>query len=69
MPIGPGKYDHLCTYVREATQASTAIVIVIGGNNGSGFSIQSLVQLPPDVVANLLDQVSKEIRDSMREKQ
>ncbi len=40
MPSGPGKYDPLCTYVREQTRAKAAIVIIVGGEKGSGFSVQ-----------------------------
>lgn len=39
---GPGKYDDICTIVRENTQALGAIIIVIGGNKGSGFSVQTI---------------------------
>lgn len=38
--FGPGRYDDLCTYVREQSQAAGAIVIVLGGNRGFGFSVQ-----------------------------
>jgi len=40
MTIGKGKYDDLCTTVREQTQAGAAFVIVLNGNKGSGFSAQ-----------------------------
>jgi hypothetical protein len=40
MPMGPGKYDDLTTYVREKTDARAVIVLVLDGNKGSGFSIQ-----------------------------
>jgi hypothetical protein len=29
--IGPGKYDHLATHVREASKAEAVIVIVLNG--------------------------------------
>jgi hypothetical protein len=41
MPVGPGKYDAECTQVREATGASLVAVIVIGGKQGQGFSVQA----------------------------
>jgi hypothetical protein len=41
MPEGPGKYDALCTTVREATDAEAAIVIIVGGFEGPGFSVQT----------------------------
>lgn len=35
---GPGKYDQLCTMVREEAGAEGgAIVIIFDGNQGSGF--------------------------------
>lgn len=41
MPIGPGKYDDLCTVVRERSSAMMALVIILGGKRGSGFSVQA----------------------------
>lgn len=41
MALGPGIYDDLCTYVREKAQADGAILIVLGGQNGSGFACQA----------------------------
>jgi hypothetical protein len=38
--IGPGKYDGICTVARETAGAEAAIVIIINGNKGSGFSVQ-----------------------------
>lgn len=60
---GNGKYDDLCTYVREQAQASAAFVIVVGGNKGSGFSVQTslpiemLLRLP-----DLLEDLAKRVR-------
>lgn len=44
MALGPGKYDALCTYVRETAQAEGAAVIVWGGIEGVGFSVQASVE-------------------------
>jgi hypothetical protein len=41
MAIGPGRYDDLCTIVREQAQAAGAIVIVIDGKAGDGFACQA----------------------------
>ena len=44
MTFGPGKYDDLCTYVREQSagvEEGGALVIIIGGNKGPGFSLQA----------------------------
>jgi hypothetical protein len=40
MTVGPGKYDDLCTHVREEAQAVGSVVVVIQGKYGSGFSVQ-----------------------------
>lgn len=65
MPLGPGKYDDLCTLVRARAgigeQGGGVIVIVMGGNRGSGFSVQAdlatTLALP-----DLLESVAAEIR-------
>ena len=61
MPDGPGKYDDLCTLVRERAGADGAIVIVFSGTLGSGFSVQLT---PPmlAVVPGVLERVAAEIR-------
>lgn len=41
MAEGPGKYDELCTHVRVESAAECAIVIVVNGIQGSGFSVQA----------------------------
>lgn len=41
MALGEGKYDDLCTLVRERAKAHGAIVLVLGGEHGSGFSVQA----------------------------
>jgi hypothetical protein len=51
MPDGPGKYDDITTTVREATGARGVVVVVLGGNRGSGFS----VQCPPAAFAALTE--------------
>lgn len=64
---GPGKYDDICTVARERTDAQAAIVIIINGVLGSGFSLQSE---HPDVVVQLpdmLETMAKEIREIITE--
>ena len=63
MAIGPGKYDDLCTIVREEAEASLALVIIVKGKKGSGFSIQGedlsdLVYLS-DLLRNTADQIEQ----------
>lgn len=63
MPIGPGKYDDLCTTVRKSAEADTALVIILNGKKGSGFSVQTadlgvLAQLPA-LLRNTADQIEQ----------
>lgn len=62
MTAGPGKYDDLATYVREQAQARGVVVIVIEGDKGSGFSVQTtgtfVIRLPTLLrsIADTLDE-------------
>lgn len=49
--MGSGKYDDLCTMVREMAGAEGAIVIIANGLLGGGFS----AQLPTHLLAGLPD--------------
>jgi hypothetical protein len=71
MPLGPGKYDDLCTDIREYVglggselqSGGGVILIVIGGDRGNGFSCQADLEttlLLPD----LLEDMAKQIRES-----
>ena len=63
MTLGPGKYDAQCTAAREASGAEGAILIILGGARGDGFS----AQLPPHalvMVPAILREVAKQIEDS-----
>lgn len=63
MPMGPGVYDHECTRVRKRTKASGVALIVIGGDKGSGFSVQAdaLITL---TLPEMLESMAKQIRAS-----
>jgi hypothetical protein len=61
MAIGPGKYDHLCTYVREQAHADAVLLIVLGGNLGNGFSCQSATEDLQKVLPSLLRQIAVQI--------
>lgn len=66
MALGPGKYDALCTLVRQRAHARAALVIVLEGSSGTGFSMQA----PPDVTFSLpeiLRTVADEIDASFKE--
>ena len=45
MAMDASKYDHLCARVRQETQANAVMLIVVGGPNGSGYSMQALETL------------------------
>lgn len=62
MALGPGKYDDICTVVREETNADLAIVIVMGGKLGNGFSCQTHDPSLMGEVAAMLEQIAKQIR-------
>jgi hypothetical protein len=63
--IGPGKYDDVCTIVREKTDALTAIVIILDGNKGSGFSIQThrIGVVNVDALADMLEHIARQLRE------
>jgi len=65
MPLGPGKYDALCTLVREEAKAAAAIVIVVGGDRGHGFSVQANETAALALPA-LLEQIAAEMRRSQK---
>lgn len=62
MATGPGKYDDICTYVRDAAQAEGVLIIVINGEKGSGFSAQLTGQLAAEV-PDMLENMAKQIRE------
>lgn len=60
--FGPGKYDDICTYVREQAEALGAIVIIFQGKHGHGFScqlpIEAILSIP-----DILGQIATQIED------
>jgi hypothetical protein len=66
MPMGPGRYDHLCTYVREAAQAKGALVIIIDGKHGPGFACQADA-LTTASLPDILEQVARQIREGFQQ--
>ena len=68
MAIGPGKYDELCTLVRERagiTERGGVFVIVIGGNKGNGFSVQA-DPITTMIAADLLEHIANQIRSDVQ---
>jgi hypothetical protein len=66
MPLGPRKYEDLYTQVREQAQARSAMVFILNGTSGSGFSVQAdlatHVKLP-----EIFENVAAQIRAALRE--
>lgn len=67
MPIGPGKYDDICSFVRKAVgigdDGGGVIVIVFGGTRGNGFSCQADL-LTTLALPEVLEDVARQIRKS-----
>ena len=61
MALGPGKYDDLCTYVRKQAEADGAMVVVMNGNRGSGFSTQGDAVIISATIA-ILEQVLAQLK-------
>lgn len=68
MPLGPGKYDELCSYVLEKSKALAAIVIVVSGNRGSGMGVKEDFELAggryhilrlPKVLRKIAEEIEK----------
>lgn len=64
MPIGPGKYDDLCTHVREKAKAEGAAVIIFNGSEGSGFSVQASMRFHL-VISVVLEAMACDIRKGL----
>ena len=62
--LGAGKYDNACTVARLMTRAEVALVIILNGDKGSGFSMQGdeAARITVEKVAELLEAVAAEIR-------
>ena len=67
MAFGAGKYDDICTYVRQQVGVTEGgggvLLIVLGGNKGNGFACQSdaatLLALP-DILENVAAQIRRD---------
>jgi hypothetical protein len=45
MALGPGKYDAFVTHIREQTNAEGVMLLVVGGDKGSGYSVQATLEV------------------------
>lgn len=63
--IGPGKYDDLCTKVREEAGGGDTgvILLILRGNKGNGFSCQATLHDTlrlPNLLREVADQIEKD---------
>ena len=61
--INQGKYDDVCSVVREGTQAEGAMLIILNGEFGSGFSAQlpmDFMKKIPGVLRSMANHIEKE---------
>ena len=65
MTIGPGKYDDLCSSVREHAGAAGAVLLVIGGSRGSGLSVQASAGVQM-LLPELLEELAQTIRADLK---
>ena len=61
MPIGPGKYDDICTTARKQTGAQGCLLIILGGDKGNGFSCQA-DPMTTFTLPDLLEDIARQIR-------
>lgn len=67
--FGPGKYDDLCTHVRNEARADAAIVIIFGGSKGNGFSTQGPIELQmqlPQLLRAVALQIERDTKPGMK---
>lgn len=63
MATGPGKYDDIATFARTTTGARAAIVLILEGLRGSGFSVQTDASIDPLRLADMLEYIARDLRN------
>lgn len=63
---GGGKYEELAEYAAQKAQAEFVVVIVMGGNQGSGFSLRGTrgeaLYSVPTVLRHMADEIEKDLQ-------
>jgi hypothetical protein len=57
-----GKYKHLADIARIAADAEAVVLVVLNGNDGSGFSVQAgsgLRELLPTILRRVAEDISR----------
>ena len=62
MAAGPSKYNDACTAVRESTQAEAVVLLVLNGDRGTGFAVQTHSEHISAALPDLLEHMAREIR-------
>ena len=71
MALGAGKYDHLCTQAREGAKAKGAILIILGGDGGTGgmtFSVQATPEATmrlPEMLRAVASMIEEDIKSDL----
>lgn len=65
MPEGAGKYDDLCVDVLTKTNAECVVVMVVNGNRGNGFSVNSVNHKIVFEIPEMLEHMAEQIRDCL----
>ena len=59
MSLGPGRYNDVCTYVRKRTRARLVILMILDGERGEGFEVQTsdplLLKTLPKLLRDMAD--------------
>lgn len=66
MALGPGKYDDVCAEVLLDTMAQCAIVIIVDGVKGSGFSMKTKDPRLLATLPDMLEVMAKQIRNNLK---
>jgi hypothetical protein len=63
---GPGKYDFICTKALLAAQAQCALLIILDGKHGDGFSVnftdQKYISSLPSILREVADQIEHDAK-------
>lgn len=66
MSLGPGKWDHLCTYVREQSKAEAAVLILLDMQvERAGFSVQAplpWLRTLPNMLRDLAQDIESDLK-------
>ena len=67
MPVGGGKFGPEATAVLKETKAEAVVLIVLGGEKGSGFSViaSAATPLTPPVIIAMLRKMADDMSEGV----